>query len=65
MRRCCAALLPILVLVLAGCSRDGSTGSELRIAGMVFQEDQFFRLVLFGMRDAAQAAAREGSEEHE
>ena len=26
---------------------------KIRIAGIVFQEDQFFRLVLFGMRDAA------------
>lgn len=59
MRRCCAALLPILLLVLTGCSRDGTTGSDLRIAGMVFQEDQFFRLVLFGMRDAARGAGVE------
>lgn len=59
MRRCCAALLPILLLVLTGCSRDGTTGSHPRIAGMVFQEDQFFRLVLFGMRDAARGAGVE------
>jgi len=40
-----------LLISGAGCSKkqDG----KKRIAGMVYQEDQFFRLVLFGMRDAA------------
>lgn len=33
--------------------------SQKKIAGIVFQEDQFFRLVLFGMKDAA---ARGGAE---
>lgn len=57
------AIVP-LVLVAAlfcasGCSKKPETAPRLKIAGMVFQEDQFFRLVLFGMRDAA---ARSGVE---
>jgi ABC-type sugar transport system substrate-binding protein len=42
-----------LMLVLQGCGRQAGP-EKLQIAGMVFQEDQFFRLVLFGMRDAAE-----------
>ena len=34
-------------------------GKQIRLAGIVFQEDQFFRLVLFGMRDAAKKAGVE------
>jgi len=56
MKRYGAILLSIALLLLAGCGRDAETGSTARIAGMVFQEDQFFRLVLFGMRDAATKA---------
>ena len=39
----------------AACSKseDASGPKQLRMAGIVFQEDQFFRLILFGMRDAA------------
>lgn len=40
-------------LFLSGCSKGGRVSPQKRIAGIVFQEDQFFRLVLFGMRDAA------------
>ena len=40
------------VLAIAGCSKQKEQPKK-RIAGIVFQEDQFFRLVLFGMRDAA------------
>jgi ABC-type sugar transport system substrate-binding protein len=46
------SLLLASALVGSGCSRR-STSGNLKIAGIVFQEDQFFRLVLFGMRDAA------------
>ncbi|MDH3251876.1 MAG: substrate-binding domain-containing protein [Ignavibacteria bacterium] len=50
-------LLPVLagfpVLSLPGCSPNKNPTSRRTIAGMIFQEDQFFRLVLFGMRDAA------------
>jgi sugar transport system substrate-binding protein len=50
--------VPLLLIVsLAGCSKKQS--GTTRIAGIVFQEDQFFRLVLFGMRDAA---AKSGAE---
>ncbi|HEY3322214.1 MAG TPA: substrate-binding domain-containing protein [Planctomycetota bacterium] len=45
---------------LAGCGSGGDAESKAsgrpKIAGIVFQEDQFFRLVLFGMRDAAKKA---------
>jgi ABC-type sugar transport system substrate-binding protein len=55
MRRCSSLLLLLLVvgLSLHGCSTKQKENSKKRIAGIVFQEDQFFRLVLFGMRDAA------------
>jgi ABC-type sugar transport system substrate-binding protein len=39
-------------LFIAGCSIRQKQQTK-RIAGIVFQEDQFFRLVLFGMRDTA------------
>ncbi|MCK5572174.1 MAG: substrate-binding domain-containing protein [Bacteroidetes bacterium] len=42
-----------LLLTLAGCGGE-SRPERLQVAGIVFQEDQFFRLVLFGMRDAAE-----------
>ena len=58
------ALLLLLIslsamAVLPGCGRKGGQNARPRIAGIVFQEDQFFRLVTFGMRDAA---ARHGVE---
>ncbi|MBM3492735.1 MAG: sugar ABC transporter substrate-binding protein, partial [Armatimonadetes bacterium] len=64
-------LLPALVvaagvlLAAAGCSGPksapdaASEPKKRRIAGIVFQEDQFFRLVLFGMRAAAKDAGVE------
>jgi ABC-type sugar transport system substrate-binding protein len=45
----CAAAL----CLCAGCSTKHQEEPKKRIAGIVFQEDQFFRLILFGMRDAA------------
>ena len=54
---------PVLVYALIlgfgwfGCQRSSEGPPQRTIAGIVFQEDQFFRLVVFGMRDAA---AREG-----
>jgi sugar transport system substrate-binding protein len=48
----CTCIL-IAILAVAGCSPEQKGASKKRIAGIVFQEDQFFRLVLFGMRDAA------------
>ena len=47
------ALLLIAGILLNGCSTKQKEPAKKRIAGIVFQEDQFFRLVLFGMRDAA------------
>jgi ABC-type sugar transport system substrate-binding protein len=47
------AVLFLLTLSLQSCSRKPETPGGRKIAGIVFQEDQFFRLVLFGMRDAA------------
>ena len=46
-------ILVAAALVLPGCSTKKDEQAKRRIAGIVFQEDQFFRLVLFGMRDAA------------
>jgi len=47
--------LMALVIGLVACSKgsDANQPKQLRMAGIVFQEDQFFRLILFGMRDAA------------
>jgi sugar transport system substrate-binding protein len=41
------------LLLLGGCTPKQQQEQKKRIAGIVFGEDQFFRLVLFGMRDAA------------
>jgi sugar transport system substrate-binding protein len=41
------------LVVISGCSTKKQDQTRKRIAGIVFQEDQFFRLCLFGMRDAA------------
>ncbi len=46
-------------LLFPSCSGKKDGSSTKKIAGMVFQEDQFFRLVLFGMRDAAKTAGVE------
>jgi len=61
-----AAVAVCLCAWLAGCSGGGEApgGEEtsvdkIKLAGIVFQEDQFFRLVLFGMRDAAAKAGVE------
>lgn len=43
----------LFALIPGGCSTKKPEQAKKRIAGIVFQEDQFFRLVLFGMRDAA------------
>jgi len=51
------AIVFICCVVLAGCAKKDAGTEEAdkpKIAGIVFQEDQFFRLVLFGMRDAAE-----------
>jgi len=45
--------LAILILLVSGCTKKAEGPPPRRIAGIVFQEDQFFRLVLFGMREAA------------
>ncbi len=54
-------LLPLLVsLVFIGCggkeTKDQDAKKTLKIAGIVFQEDQFFRLIQFGMQHAADEA---------
>src|SRR5579884_1741362 len=47
------AFLVGLVALLISCGKSSNESAKLRMAGIVFQEDQFFRLILFGMRDAA------------
>ena len=58
----------IVAAVLFGCSGENGgaqntaqppAAPKVKLAGIVFQEDQFFRLVLFGMRDAAKKAGVE------
>lgn len=44
----------VLLVFIAGCSQQTSDeDGRLKIGAIVFQEDQYFRLVEFGMRDAA------------
>jgi simple sugar transport system substrate-binding protein/ribose transport system substrate-binding protein len=50
-----AVLCLAAALLAGGCGQKQEGEQKKRIAGIVFQEDQFFRLVLFGMRDAARA----------
>jgi ABC-type sugar transport system substrate-binding protein len=47
----CISLALCALLLLPSCAKKGE--AKRKIAGIVFQEDQFFRLVTFGMRDAA------------
>ena len=53
MTRLLVTALLALTPVASGCTTKQSGPAKKKIAGMVFQEDQFFRLVLFGMRHAA------------
>jgi len=53
----------LALFICHGCKKDsgsttqpaaqsgGTSGRQIKLAGILFQEDQFFRLVLFGMRD--------------
>jgi simple sugar transport system substrate-binding protein/ribose transport system substrate-binding protein len=62
MKKVVILVLSVIVLsvVSFGCGRKGdSKAARPRIAGIVFQEDQFFRLILFGMRDAAEKGGAE------
>lgn len=72
MRKISVALL-LLLLSLAGCSMEppgksdkatngetaGTTTGKIKIAGVGFQDDQFFKLVELGMKDAATKANAE------
>ena len=42
-----------------GDQQEAPAEKKLKIAGIVFQEDQFFRLIQFGMQDAADKAGVE------
>lgn len=53
-----AALL-LVSCAFQGCAKKPDVPGRRKIAGIIFQEDQFFRLVLFGMRDAASANGAE------
>jgi ABC-type sugar transport system substrate-binding protein len=52
-------LLAAGLLLFTGCGKKPEVARTKKIAGIVFQEDQFFRLVLFGMRDAAASSGVE------
>jgi sugar transport system substrate-binding protein len=52
-------LILLAALLAGGCAKKSAQSGQKRIACIVFQEDQFFRLVLFGMRDAAAKAGVE------
>ncbi len=59
MKHLLAVLIIASLLAASGCTSKQSGPPKKKIAGMVFQEDQFFRLVLFGMRNAAAANGAE------
>jgi len=62
---CALAAMMAMMVLGSGCSKPEASGGgaaapkAIKLAGIVFQEDQFFRLVLFGMRDAAKQAGVE------
>ncbi len=45
-------LLTLAMIVLSGCGQSQTEG-EPQIGGILFQEDQFFRMIEIGMKDAA------------
>ena len=53
-------LLTVFCVALNACGKkDRESEGKFKIAGIIFQEDQFFRLVQFGMKDAADKAGIE------
>ena len=61
-----AALAAAALILAAGCAGpeqqetpDSQQAKPYKIAGIVFQEDQFFRLIQFGMRDAGERLGAE------
>ncbi len=50
-----AIVLLALALNLSGCGDSSAPGAtkKIRMAGIIFQDDQFFRMIKFGMEDAA------------
>lgn len=53
MKRLVVAAL-VLVLFAGGAFASGQGEDETRLAGVIFQNDQFMRIVQFGMQDAAE-----------
>jgi ABC-type sugar transport system substrate-binding protein len=51
-----ACALIALAVALSGCGGPGDSAHRVKLAGIIFQEDQFFRLSLLGMREAAVAS---------
>ncbi len=49
----CCLVLTGLVLLISCSQKNSQTSTKLKIAGIVFQDDQFFKLIEFGMKDAA------------
>lgn len=59
LRRWLIAVALGLVALSCGGQQEAPAEKKLKIAGIVFQEDQFFRLIQFGMQDAANKAGVE------
>ena len=59
LRRWTIAAVLGLVALSCGGQQEAPAEKKLKIAGIVFQEDQFFRLIQFGMQDAADKAGVE------
>ncbi|MFP4302526.1 MAG: substrate-binding domain-containing protein [Spirochaetaceae bacterium] len=58
MRKALATVLVLLLLpaflFASGQAEEAAEAEEIRLAGIVFQNDQFMRIVQFGMQDAAE-----------
>lgn len=50
----CVMLSIVFFALFWGCRKSSPGQDKIRIAGIIFQEDQFFRLVEYGMRAAAE-----------
>jgi ABC-type sugar transport system substrate-binding protein len=51
-----ALLLAACAAALAACDRQGTAKPRTKLAGIIFQDNQFFRLFSFGMQEAARNA---------
>jgi len=59
MKSCLLSLIAFAFFFSACTQQNEEDKNRTKVAGIVFQEDQFFRLIQFGMKDAANSAQAE------